>query len=216
MRVLGIQGAVTVTDATRFYQEYWTAGEEAPPERDPLTERRWKLPASRVRPGFRVLDYGCGGGVFAKRLFEAGCEVVGIDVAEEALNLARQRVPGVQFLRVCPGQPLPGGGFDVIWASEVLEHVYDTEFLMREFARVLKPEGELLLTVPYHGVLKNLAIVLFRFERHFNPRGGHVRFFTRRSLCKLAEEAGFVAREFVGLGRCRYLWKSMFLRFQKH
>lgn len=196
-----------------YYDRYWGAADGAPPEHDPLIERKWRELARYVAPGNRVLDYGCGGGIFSKRFVEAGCQVVGMDIAEEPLELARSRVPHGKFMRVQPGEPLPAEGFDIIWASEVLEHVYDTQFLMGEFARVLKPGGQLLVTAPYHGFLKNLLIVFLRFERHFDPEGAHIRFFTRRSLCRLAEEAGLMPKEFVGLARVPYLWKSMFVVF---
>ena len=97
----------------------------------------------------------------------------------------------------------------------MLEHVYDTQFLLEELALVLNPSGQLLLTVPYHGFLKNMAIVLFRFERHFDVKGAHVRFFTRGSLENLAKEVGLIAQEFVGLGTLPYFWKSMFVRLER-
>jgi len=195
-----------------FYERYW-AGGDAPPEYDPLIQDKWRLLAPCCRAGSRVLDYGCGGGIFAQRLAEAGCEVVGVDVAEEAIRLARSRVPSAQFLQVRPGEQLHLDKFDIVWASEVLEHVYDPASLMREFAAALNRGGQLIVTVPYHGRLKNIAIALFRFERHFHPKGHHVRLFTRRTLQEVAREAGFVPRAFVGLGRLPYLWKSMFVRF---
>jgi len=204
-----------MTEAKAFYDTYWSAEGGPPPEHDPLTDERWRELARHVSPGNRVLDYGCGGGIFSKKLVQEGCDVVGMDVAEQALLVARSRVPEALFIRLDPGEPLPADGFDVIWASEVLEHVYHTGYLMREFARVLRPNGKLLVTVPYHGFLKNLAIVLLRFERHFNPEGAHVRFFTRRSLERLAQRAGLRAVEFVGLGRAPYFWKSMFVRFER-
>ena len=197
-----------------FYKRYW-AGGDAPPEHDPLIEEKWRLLARWSRPGLRVLDYGCGGGIFARRLVEAGCEVVGMDIAEEALTLARSRAPQALFIRVVPGEALPVDGFDMIWASDVLMHVYDTASLIHEFARVLKKGGRLLVTEPYHGLVKNVAIALFRFERHFKPEGGHIRFFTRRSLERVALEAGFIPRRFVGLGRVTYLWKAMFVLFER-
>jgi 2-polyprenyl-6-hydroxyphenyl methylase/3-demethylubiquinone-9 3-methyltransferase len=203
-----------VTGERAFYESYWAGGASSPPEHDPLTERRWQELARRVRPGDRVLDFGCGGGIFSKKLTDAGCEVVGIDVAEQALEIARKRAPTARFIRLDPGGQLPIEGVDCVWATEVLEHVQDPGYLLEDFARVLAPGGKLLVTVPYHGVLKNLVIALARFDRHFNPRGAHIRFFTRKSLEKLAGEAGFRPQAFAGLGRLPYLWKSMFLCFE--
>jgi len=122
-----------------------------------------------------------------------------------------------QFHRINPGGALPidDKTMDIVWASEILEHVFDTQLLTHEFFRILKPSGKLIATVPYHGLLKNLAIALFRFDRHYNPTGGHIHFFTKKSLVDLCSKAEFTCRDFVGLGRgIPWLWKSMFVVFQ--
>ena len=56
---------------------------------------------------------------------------------------------------------------------------------------MLKRDGRLLATVPYHGRFQAAAIALTRFEAHFDPLGQHVRFFTRRSLATTLDAAGF-------------------------
>jgi 2-polyprenyl-6-hydroxyphenyl methylase/3-demethylubiquinone-9 3-methyltransferase len=73
----------------------------------------------------------------------------------------------------------------------VLEHVADTEHLLLEARRVLRPGGRLLVTVPFHGRVKVAVIGLLRFESHFDPTGQHLRFYTRRSLASTLERAGF-------------------------
>jgi SAM-dependent methyltransferase len=83
------------------------------------------------------------------------------------------------------------GEIDVVWCSEVLEHIPDVAHALLEVRRVLKPGGRLLVTVPYHGRFQAAAIALTRFEAHFDPLGQHVRFFTRRSLRSTLRHAGF-------------------------
>ena len=78
--------------------------------------------------------------------------------------------------------PLDDGEIDLVWCTEVLEHVADTAHTLSEIRRVLHTGGRLLLTTPYHGRVRNTAIALARFERHFDPLGQHLRFYTRRSL----------------------------------
>ena len=78
----------------------------ATPER--FAARRAFLLA-HVRAGERVLDLGAGDGAFAAELRAAGCDVVAVDVAEEALRRARARVPGLDARRVDEGAPLPLG-----------------------------------------------------------------------------------------------------------
>ncbi len=65
------------------------------------------------------------------------------------------------------------------------------------------------VSVPHHGLAKNLAIAAFGFERHFSPDGEHVRFFTRASLTRLLEEAGLRVMRLQGLGRAWPFYKSM-------
>ncbi|MEA2311724.1 MAG: hypothetical protein QOE28_1692, partial [Solirubrobacteraceae bacterium] len=87
--------------------------------------------------------------------------------------------------------PLQHASIDLVWCSEVLEHAGDVAHLLLEARRVLRPEGRLLATVPYHGRAKNLALALGRFETHFDPLGQHLRYFTRRSLAATLEATGF-------------------------
>jgi ubiquinone/menaquinone biosynthesis C-methylase UbiE len=177
----------------QFYEDLW---ESLPAElHPPLLERRRAFLLERVEPGQRVLDLGCGEGDFTAALAEAGAEPVGADVAERALERARARHGGLRFELVIPHGPFPwpDGAFDVVWASETIEHVVDTARWLSEVRRVLSPGGRLLLTTPDHGPLRRLALALALggFERHFDPRGDHLRFYTRRSLRELLEDFGF-------------------------
>jgi SAM-dependent methyltransferase len=163
----------------------------AAPER--FAARRAFLLA-HVRAGDRVLDLGAGDGAFAAELRAAGCDVIALDVAEEALRRARTRVPGLDARRVDEGAPLPldEDAVGVVWAGEVLEHVADVVGLLADVRRVLRWGGTLLATTPYHGRASVVALALAgRFDERFDPRADHLRFFTARSLRALLEDAGF-------------------------
>jgi SAM-dependent methyltransferase len=172
----------------------------AVPER--FAERRRFL-LSHVAPGHAVLDLGCGDGTFAAELGGAGATVVAVDVAEEALRRARERVPGLDARLAEEGAPLPldDDAVDVVWAGEVLEHVADVAGLLADVRRVLRWGGTLLVTTPYHGRLALAALALRGgVERHFDPRADHLRFFTARSLAEMLRDAGFVDAEVRAVG----------------
>jgi SAM-dependent methyltransferase len=142
-----------------------------------------------------VLDLGCGAGRFVAALRDAGADPVGVEIAEAALERARRNAPGADLRLLEPdgSLPLEHGSVDLVWCSEVLEHVADTEHLLLEARRVLRRGGRLLITVPFHGRVKAALIGLLRFERHFDPTGQHLRFYTARSLARTLADAGFDA-----------------------
>jgi SAM-dependent methyltransferase len=79
----------------------------------------------------------------------------------------------------------------------VLEHVRDGIGLLEDVARVLGTGGLLIATTPGHPWWLRLALGIDRraFERHFEPRADHLRFFTRRTLAELLDAGGFATRE---------------------
>jgi len=164
------------------YEQLWS---DAPDDPEPWEwERRRALLQAEARHGERVLDLGCGAGRFVAALQAAGAEPVGVEIARAALDRAARNAPGADLRLVDTdgSLPLDHGSVDLVWCSEVLEHVADADYLLLEVRRVLRPGGRLLLTVPYHGRVQGALIALTRFERHFDPGGDHLRFYTRRSL----------------------------------
>jgi SAM-dependent methyltransferase len=179
-----------VTQAA-YYEDFWA---DAPPDPEPWAwERRRAMLLAAVRPRERVLDLGSGAGRFVAALREAGAEPVGVEIAAAALERAARVAPGadLRLLEADGSIPLEHASVDVVWCSEVLEHVADTAHLLLEVRRVLRPGGRLLVTVPFHGRVKGALIALTRFDAHFDPLGQHLRFYTRRSLAAALEATGF-------------------------
>jgi 2-polyprenyl-6-hydroxyphenyl methylase/3-demethylubiquinone-9 3-methyltransferase len=176
-----------------YHEGLWEGVPEGLEPSDFALRRAFLL--DQVAPGERVLDVGCGEGLFTAELARAGARVLGIDVAEEPLRRARARHPELD-LRLVEGEgawALPDSGFDVVWAGEVIEHVADTAAWLSEVRRVLRSGGLLLLSTPAHQPLTLLRLALSRraFEDRFDPRGEHLRFYTRATLSRLLADFGF-------------------------
>ena len=196
-----------------YYDHYWRDPEipKDPLSAIKLSDARLNLFIQNSDGAVRILDAGCGNGSCTARLAEAGFEVWGVDISERAIEYAKERYPQAVFCCASLEEQLPfeDGTFDAVYAGDVIEHIYDTRRMIAELCRVLRPGGMLFISTPYHGLLKNLSIALLNFEKHFDPTGTHIRFFTKRSLKKLLLEGGFRVECFLYLGRFWPMWKNM-------
>jgi SAM-dependent methyltransferase len=102
--------------------------------------------------GHRVLEVGCGAGVDLARFAKGGADVVGVDLASSAIDLARanfeQQGLSGEF-RVADGEalPFPEGSFDLVYAHGVVQYTTNPQRLVDECRRVLKPGGEAVFQV---------------------------------------------------------------------
>jgi ubiquinone/menaquinone biosynthesis C-methylase UbiE len=183
------QGSARYGRAIReYYEDLW---ERLPAELEPPSfELRAGFVLGEVRAGDRALDVGSGTGDFTAALADAGAQPIGAEVAEAALRRARLRHPTLDFRLVAIDDALPfeDGSFELVWASEVIEHVADTARWLSEVRRVLVPGGRLLVTTPSHG---RLRVALGGLARFSEPLGDHLHLYTRRSLETLLNEFGF-------------------------
>jgi ubiquinone/menaquinone biosynthesis C-methylase UbiE len=182
----------------KYYEDLW---ERLPPG---LAPPDWALRreflVAELNPGERALDLGSGAGEFTAELARAGArDVIGAEIAESALARARERYPELDFRLIPCDGPLPFGDnvFDLVWASEVIEHVADTARWLSEVRRVLKPGGRVLITTPSHG---RLRLLLGGVESYSDPLGDHFHLYTRRALQSLLREFGFAAIEVRAVG----------------
>jgi 2-polyprenyl-3-methyl-5-hydroxy-6-metoxy-1,4-benzoquinol methylase len=192
----------TLSIASREFK--WTDSEKS-------TAHSYLVPATvkilRKQSVRTVLDLGCGNGSFSAVLQSQGFVVVGCDASESGIAFARQAHPSIDFFEHEISQPLPsghGGPYDAVVALEVVEHLMQPRQLVIGAYQALRPGGVLVMSTPFHGYWKNLALALTNgFDNHWHPLRdfGHVKFFSRKTLLKLAQEAGFSVKDFIRAGR---------------
>jgi ubiquinone/menaquinone biosynthesis C-methylase UbiE len=172
----------------------------------------------RLGPEARLLDVGCLEGSYTRMYADtvgAG-SVHGIDVS--LLDHARAKgIDAIEF-DLNSGEKLPYGDaeFDVVVCIESLEHIYPTDFMLREIRRVLKPGGAAIVDVPRLDSFLNIALLALGFqppgiecsrERRYGALNddsvltGHVAYFTRRALLEMLGSSGFEILEVRQVGQ---------------
>lgn len=171
----------------------------------------------------RVVDLGSGNGSLCNDLAGQGLDTVGIEYDATGCEVSRGRYPQIPFynfgVQDDPAQLLASEApFDCVVSTEVVEHLFAPHLLPAYAAAVLNPGGYLVISTPYHGYIKNLALSVFdHWDKHHTPlwHGGHIKFWSRATLTTLLEQGGFKVLEFHGVSRLPMLWKSMILVAQK-
>ena len=160
-----------------------------------------------------ICDLGCGNGHITGRLAALGYQVTGVDASASGIKLARRTYPGVEFVETFIDRDLKRlGSFDLVISSDVIEHLYRPSDLLEAATALLRPRGQLLLGTPYHGYLKNLVLAAAgKMDAHYSVLhdGGHIKFFSVRTLSQLLTSHGFRDLSFTYYGRAPWLWKNM-------
>ncbi|MQY31531.1 class I SAM-dependent methyltransferase [Nocardia aurantia] len=154
----------------------------------------------RVGPGVRVIDVGCGQGRHSFEAYRRGADVVAFDQNADDLADVKLMFGALAEAREAPDHakaeavqgdalalPYADGEFDVVIASEILEHVPEDERAIAELIRVLKPGGTLAVTVPRW--LPERICWLLSDEYHANE-GGHVRIYRAGELRRKITDRG--------------------------
>jgi 2-polyprenyl-6-hydroxyphenyl methylase/3-demethylubiquinone-9 3-methyltransferase len=130
--------------------------------------------------GLRVLDLGCGGGLATACLRQRGARVMGLDLSWASLRVAAchhreagQAMPGFACARA-EALPLVHTSVDVVWCTDVLEHLTDLSTAIAQIAHVLKPGGLFLYdTLNRTWLSRLLAIGFWEYVAGLAPRGTH-------------------------------------------
>ena len=161
----------------------------------------------------KVFDLGWGNGVVDNRLHRAGYQVTGVDLSSTGIENAR-RNPRLRLEIGSLYDDLASkyGQFPSVICLEVVEHLFYPRQMAKTMFDLTEPGGYVMVSTPYHGYIKNVAIALAgKFDFHVKPLWdyGHIKFFSMATLTELLEEAGFVDIRYRRLGRIPVLAKSM-------
>jgi 2-polyprenyl-3-methyl-5-hydroxy-6-metoxy-1,4-benzoquinol methylase len=187
-------------------------------------EHRYQTPAFRGRVdalerclagldlrGRKWLDAGCGSGTLSRLLSNEGCDVLGVDAAEEMVAMAHRlsseaESPGrlrFECIRTIAQLPLPDESIDGVLCSSVLEYVSDPSECLQEFARVLRPGGVLVVSVPNrHSLIRKLRSRAYSVGKLLRQRWFELVAYSRNdysvaSFNDLLRSTGFVAQQVI-------------------
>jgi 2-polyprenyl-6-hydroxyphenyl methylase/3-demethylubiquinone-9 3-methyltransferase len=166
------------------------------------------------RQSKRIFELGCGNGSTANELHKRGFSVTGVDPSKVGIRIANQDYP---HIRICEGSTEEDlaarfGTFPIVLSLEVIEHVYAPRVFAKRVYDLLDPGGLAIISTPYNGYLKNLAIaILGKCDNHYTALwdNGHIKFWSMQTLGQLLLEAGFKGVTFLRVGRVPVLAKSM-------
>lgn len=175
-----------------------------------------------------LLDIGCGDGLFLDQLYrqlpdseKPKVKLHGVDYSEYKLKKARKLKLPAKFAwcNLEKEIPYPARTFDVVYSGEVIEHIYNPDFMLEECARVLKKGGILMISTPNLQSWYNRVLFLFGVQPLFyetstkssmvgagivgklkkgNIPVGHLRVFNRTALSDLLVQEGFEIIDFQG------------------
>ncbi len=146
--------------------------------------------------GKRILDIGCGNGKMGSALVVKGAVVAGCDISEHAVSIAKQSLQEVFVFDVANDNfSLLKKDFDIIIASELIEHLFSPEEFLLNIKSVMSKESSLILTTPNFLMWTNRIKMLlgrFRYTKVGFLDESHIHFFTYDSLRELLKQTGFI------------------------
>ena len=167
-----------------------------------------------VRGRRRIFELGCGNGSVANVLSQRGWEVTGVDPSREGIAQANTQYPHLKLHEGSAYEDLSSRYVCLLMITslEVVEHVYAPRQYAATFFDILELGGTAIISTPYHGYWKNLAMALTgKLDAHFTALWdhGHIKFWSIWTLSELLREAGFIDIRFKRVGRIPVLAKRI-------
>jgi methionine biosynthesis protein MetW len=189
-------------DKSKFYDKGYYAGITPEPRFKTVLDISKKLNLH----GSNILDVGCGDGTFTallKEVSEAN-EIIGLEISAEAVSMAKQKgINAIQLDIDSKAFPVSDASIDMVYCGEIIEHLFNTDHLLTEVYRVLKPGGVAIISTPNLAGWPNRFALLFGYQPYpmaaspahesagkFLIKGeegqwGHIRVLTLRALLEL-------------------------------
>ncbi|MET0238614.1 MAG: bifunctional 2-polyprenyl-6-hydroxyphenol methylase/3-demethylubiquinol 3-O-methyltransferase UbiG [Sphingobium sp.] len=169
-------------------------------------DQHWSLDPQVLRPlaGRRALDVGCGAGLLCEPLARLGAAVTGVDATPENIAVARDHAEKTGFAidyRAGSVEALDIAPFDIVTCMEVIEHVEDPALFISHLARLVRPDGLLILSTPNRTPLSRLAMITVGEGLNLVPRGTHdwSRFLRPEELEAHLTAAGMTVTDRAGI-----------------
>lgn len=162
----------------------------------------------------RLFDLGCGNGSVAAHFAARGFKAAGVDPSATGIEVGRKAYPDVDLHEGSAYDDLSSkyGTFPIVVSLEVVEHLYSPKIYAKTLYELTEPGGTAIVSTPYHGYLKNLALaVTGKWDAHHDPMWdhGHIKFWSIPTLGKLLSGAGFEDISYERVGRIPPLAKSL-------
>jgi ubiquinone/menaquinone biosynthesis C-methylase UbiE len=184
-----------------FYETYWRRGGYAS-RVNPYTEYKKSYVNNIKLVNKRILDIGCGDGEFSSLLLRDNNRVFGVDISEHALKIANEKGMHTKSVDLNEGLPFEDGFFDTVLIFDILEHVFDPCYILKEAYRVLNVKGSLYCSVPNASMIVNRVRVLLTGDfKDYSAKSEkivpdlffpeHIRFFSPKVIKALLSQYNF-------------------------
>lgn len=190
-----------MSDIEQYYKEYYNKmggnaylGESCAKSSRMLQTVDWIK--ERAKPGAKILDLGCGDGIYAELLPEY--EWYGYDINTDKAK--KRKITLTEGSLEASAYPYDSGSMDVIICQEVQEHLFLPEKVNQEAKRILKRDGMYIVSTPQHtwiiNILQGFANLIY--DPDLSWRREHIRTFDYEAHKKILNMVGFVIDEYVG------------------